>query len=194
MPASRKVPPFATLVVVLAAATMIALGIWQLGRRDEKEALLRRYEAVANDPSPVAWPRDTASVADSLYRRSAFDCVSVLSRETVSGTARNGAKGWAHRVRCRLPGGGEGQVALGWSRDLAKPEWVGGRVIGVIGPGPILYADPPLGGLEPLARPDPREIPNNHLAYAGQWFFFAVSALVIYALALRRRARERRAA
>jgi surfeit locus 1 family protein len=30
-------------------------------------------------------------------------------------------------------------------------------------------------------------IPNNSFAYAIQWFLFAATALVIYALALRRR-------
>jgi surfeit locus 1 family protein len=38
-----------------------------------------------------------------------------------------------------------------------------------------------------LARPDPRDIPNNHLAYAVQWFLFATVAAVIYALALAKR-------
>ena len=51
----------------------------------------------------------------------------------------------------------------------------------------------PLAGLEPLAAPDPRDLPNNHLAYAGQWFFFALTALVIYILALRRRSTRARA-
>ncbi len=42
-----------------------------------------------------------------------------------------------------------------------------------------------------MAPPDPNDLPNNHLAYAGQWFFFALTALVIYWLALRRRWREK---
>jgi surfeit locus 1 family protein len=50
-------------------------------------------------------------------------------------------------------------------------------------------ADPPVGGLAANAAPDPADLPNNHLAYAGQWFFFALTALVIYVLALRRRRR-----
>jgi surfeit locus 1 family protein len=80
-------------------------------------------------------------------------------------------------------------VDLGFSRDLAAPAWTGGEVTGVIAPGPRLVADPPLAGLEAMTRPDPGELPNNHLAYAGQWFFFALTALVIYVLALRRRRR-----
>ncbi len=33
-------------------------------------------------------------------------------------------------------------------------------------------------------------MPNNHLSYAVQWFSFAATALIIYALALRRRRRD----
>ena len=50
-----------------------------------------------------------------------------------------------------------------------------------------IVADPPLAGLIANARPDPRDIPNNHWSYAIQWFAFAATALIIYALALRRR-------
>jgi len=32
-------------------------------------------------------------------------------------------------------------------------------------------------------------VPNNHLAYAVQWFLFALVAGVIYVIALRRRLR-----
>ncbi|MBM3928735.1 MAG: SURF1 family protein, partial [Sphingomonadales bacterium] len=35
--------------------------------------------------------------------------------------------------------------------------------------------------------PDLSAVPNNHLAYAVQWFLFAVVAAIIYAMALRRR-------
>ena len=42
-------------------------------------------------------------------------------------------------------------------------------------------------GLDQLAPPDPRDMPNNHLSYAVQWFLFALTALVIYFLALRKK-------
>jgi surfeit locus 1 family protein len=67
-------------------------------------------------------------------------------------------------------------------------------VTGEIAPGGTfggtLYAAQPPAGLQPLAPPDPSDVPNNHLSYAVQWFFFALSALVIYVLALRKRWRE----
>jgi surfeit locus 1 family protein len=53
-----------------------------------------------------------------------------------------------------------------------------------------VVADPPLGGLVANAQPDPRSLPNNHLSYAVQWFLFAITALVIYGLALWRRGKS----
>ena len=41
--------------------------------------------------------------------------------------------------------------------------------------------------MSPAPVPDPTLLPNNHLAYAGQWFFFALTALVIYVMVLRKR-------
>ncbi len=51
----------------------------------------------------------------------------------------------------------------------------------------MLVADTPAPGLKPNTPPDLDAVPNNHLAYAGQWFFFAAVAGIIYTLALRRR-------
>jgi surfeit locus 1 family protein len=69
-------------------------------------------------------------------------------------------------------------------------DWDGGDLEGVLAPlgdNFKLIAAVPQAGLEAVARPDPNDLPNNHLAYAGQWFFFALTALVIYILALRKR-------
>jgi surfeit locus 1 family protein len=183
----RELPVFSTIIVLAAVATMIALGFWQLGRLDEKEAQLAFYTAAQNDRSEVAYPRDEASLQAALYRRSSLDCAQVSAVRSVSGTSDNGRSGWAHKASCILPDGSSGEVALGWSRDPQAPEYAGGKVTGIIAPGGRIVADPPLAGLEPLAKPDPADIPNNHLAYAGQWFFFALTALVIYFLAVRRR-------
>jgi cytochrome oxidase assembly protein ShyY1 len=53
---------------------------------------------------------------------------------------------------------------------------------------PMLVSNTPAPGLEASAPPSPDEVPNNHLAYAVQWFLFAGVAALIYGLALRRRA------
>lgn len=183
----RGLPLFATIVVLAAAATMVALGFWQLGRLQEKEAQLAIYAAAQNDTGEVAYPRDGAALEAALYRRSSFDCAQVTDILSVSGSSANGRSGWAHKAICTLPDGSRGEVALGWSRDPAAPEYTGGKVAGIVAPGGRIVAEPPLAGLEQLARPDPADIPNNHLAYAGQWFFFAITALVIFFLAVRRR-------
>lgn len=177
----RRVPVFSTLIVAAAIAVMIALGVWQIGRMHEKEALLERYRAARTMPAEAPFG------PDSLYRRSRLDCPRPTAASTMAGLNRNGESGQAHVVRCSLAGGGEALVVLGWSRDVAAREWRGGEVVGWVAPGPRLVADPPLAGLEANAVPDPSSIPNNHWSYAVQWFLFAGVALVIYALAVRKR-------
>ena len=96
---------------------------------------------------------------------------------------------------------------MGVTRDpKTRPSWLGGPVTGVITTEPshtsllsrmggkeaalrpMLVSNTPAPGLEASAPPSPDEVPNNHLAYAVQWFLFAGVAALIYGLALRRRA------
>ena len=183
---TRRIPIVSTIIVLAAVATMIGLGVWQLGRKAEKEVLIERYEAAAGASETVAFPV-AGDGADVWFRHSAVECLGAPVVEPVAGTAANGQKGWVHRATCKTSDGAAVTVDLGYSRDLAKPAWQGGEVTGVIAPGPRLVADPAVAGLQPMAKPDPGDLPNNHLAYAVQWFFFAITALVIYVLALRRR-------
>jgi len=186
---TRRIPILPTIIVIAAVLTMIGLGIWQLGRLGEKEALITRYQAAASNAAEVPFSVDDKA-ENSWFRRSRVTCGRVLSITTVSGTAASGQKGLAVRATC-TQGAFDVPVTidLGFTRELVTPQWDGGEVTGVIAPGPRLVADPAAAGLQPLARPDPGSLPNNHLAYAGQWFFFALTALVIYVLALRRRGR-----
>ncbi|MDE2597664.1 MAG: SURF1 family protein [Sphingomonadales bacterium] len=183
----RRIPILPTLIVLIAAGIMIRLGFWQLDRLHQKEALLARYAAAESMSSEVAWPRDAAAAGNALYRRSRVTCESVSGISARAGENRAGDGGMAHVATCLLAGGGEAKVVLGWSRSPVSPDWRGGEVSGTVAPGPRLVADPPLAGLEANARPDPANIPNNHLSYAVQWFLFALTALTIYALALRKR-------
>ena len=185
-------PLWPTLLVGAAVLTMIGLGIWQLGRAEEKTALIARYRAAAGRP-PVAWPALPPADDSLLYRRAAGFCTEVTGWRAVAGRNRRGESGWSHVAGCRT-GGFEGpgmQVEIGWSRGHRPPAWRGGEVAGVIAPDRRhrirLVADTPAPGLEPSARPNPEALPNNHLMYAFQWFFFAAAAAAIYALALRRR-------
>lgn len=183
----RQLPLLPTILVVAAAATMVWLGFWQLGRADEKAALLAKYETAGDQSADFPYSGTGEGV---WFRRASVDCSEIVSRDPVAGTAANGAKGWAMRVNCNA-GNGEVMVDLGFTRDLDSFAWEGGLVEGIIAPGPRLVADPPEGGLYPLAKPNPADLPNNHLAYAGQWFFFALTALVIYFLAIRSRLTKR---
>jgi surfeit locus 1 family protein len=185
-------PLIPTIVVALAVATMLALGVWQLQRKAEKEAVLAQYAAAANQPA-IAWP--TVPLPDELplFRKSSLMCVKVQSWESVSGKNAAGKAGFAHVAHCQT-GGAEGpgaKVALGWTARPESPTWSGGAVSGVIAPDNVslirLVARDAPEGLEQLAPPSTESIPNNHLLYAIQWFFFAAAAAVIYILALRRR-------
>jgi surfeit locus 1 family protein len=168
---------------------MIRLGFWQLDRLHQKEALLVRYASAAVSPAPVRWPRSPSETEAALYRRGSVACASIRSASWKSGVNASGEAGLARYVECRTPEGAAATVVLGWARQPTSPEWRGGEVRGIIAPGPRLVADPPLAGLQANARPDPATIPNNHLSYAVQWFLFALTALVIYAIALWRRLR-----
>ena len=69
----------------------------------------------------------------------------------------------------------------------------GGFALGGIDQHPVFAighnSKPHAGGMKQLASPDPRDIPNNHFAYAIQWFLFAGVAAAIYAIALWKRMR-----
>jgi surfeit locus 1 family protein len=186
---TRRIPILSTIVVIAAVLTMIGLGFWQLGRKSEKEALIAQYEAALQDGTPVPWP-EPADYQRDLFRRSTIDCLAVRGIDPISGKSASGRSGWVHIARCSHSGRGVADVTIGWSRSPKAPQWGGGPVTGRIasyGDTVRLVADAPQAGLEPLAAPDPGDLPNNHLAYAVQWFFFALTALVIYVLALKRR-------
>lgn len=184
----RRFPILATLLVLIAVGAMIALGFWQIGRLHEKEALLAHYADARGQGEEVDWPRDAKGQAGLLYRHARLDCVTVTGRSSIAGRNAKGESGAAQTADCTLEDGTKALVVLGWSRlPMAAGGWNGGQVHGVIAPGPRLVASPPLAGLDANAVPDPAEIPNNHFAYAVQWFVFAATALVIYGLAVRRR-------
>lgn len=187
----RRIPIFSTLVVLGAVAVMIALGLWQLERRDWKEALIKRQAAAVLLSSEASWPAAAKDVDATMFRRATLNCLSAGPSAPMAGHNAEGETGWAQVVECALADGGQAPVVLGWSRDPQPRSWAGGEVRGIIAPGvnnaPRLVADPPLAGLAANARPDPATIPNNHFSYAMQWFFFAGVALMIYALAVRKR-------
>jgi cytochrome oxidase assembly protein ShyY1 len=114
-----------------------------------------------------------------------------------AGTNRAGESGFAQIVDCVTGAEGPGMsVELGWSKNPnAAVNWRGGLVSGIIAPDRntrmrlVAATAPP--GLEPSAPPSIEQIPNNHRAYAVQWFLFALIAAVIYFLAVRKRLRDK---
>ena|SRR5687768_10427002 len=189
---TRKWPLIPTLVVAAAILTMIGLGIWQLQRKAEKQALLTRYEAARAMP-PITFP--TVPIGDDLplFRRATGHCIEVESVRSQAGQNRSGETGHVHIANCSTGAEGPGMaVELGWSKDPnAGRGWDGGEVSGVIAPDKLmrmrLVSSTGLAGLDASAPPSPASIPNNHLLYAIQWFLFAGIAGLIYFLALRKR-------
>jgi surfeit locus 1 family protein len=205
----KRIPIVATVIVGVAVAAMIALGVWQLQRRGEKAALVARYAANLNLP-PMAYPELAPVEPEAMFRKSQVTCLRVAHWRSEAGRSAQGRSGYRHIADCITGAEGPGAlVDLGVSSDPAQQVvWTGGTVDGVITTEPnhasligrlftrepalrpMLVAASPAPGLSASAPPDPGEVPNNHLAYAVQWFVFAGAALLIYALALRRR-RER---
>ncbi|NVE94519.1 SURF1 family cytochrome oxidase biogenesis protein [Altererythrobacter lutimaris] len=189
----RQLPVIPTIVVVAAAAIMVALGVWQLGRADEKAALIAEYSAIdAEQPATRISASSTSTwQIDLRFQQVSLDCSRIDGIRSAAGTSDRGAKGWAIIAKCTLSNLDPVEVKLGWARDPNPPEWIGGEITGVVDQNGRIVADPSLAGLQPLAKPDPGDLPNNHLAYAGQWFFFALTALVIYWFAIQSRLKAR---
>jgi len=192
----RRLPILPTVIVLLAVAVMLRLGFWQLDRRTEKETLLARYAVSQTMSAEVSWDGDQTSGQALLFRRARVTCTRMTAMEPMAGRNVADETGWAQQRLCITAAGAQLTVVIGWARqpDAAKgavAAAAGGTLTGWVAPGADhavrLIADPPLVGLQANAAPDPASVPNNHLAYAVQWFLFAGVALVIYALAVRKR-------
>ena len=190
---------------------MLALGIWQLDRKTQKEALLAQL-ATNFDRPVMAFPRYPVG-DEHLFRRATANCLEVIGWRKQGGRSAKGMIGTRQIAECRT--GAEGAVLLvdmGVAQDpKTQPTYKGGQVSGTITHAPdarpliatifdttpkslMLVSDVPAPGLEVTARPALSSVPNNHLAYAVQWFLFALVAAVIYLLALRLKQRKDAAA
>jgi cytochrome oxidase assembly protein ShyY1 len=189
----RRLPLIPTIIVLAAVAVMIGLGVWQLQRAKWKEDLLARYSEAQKLP-PIAWP--TTPLRDAqlpLFRYATGVCLRPVARRAQAGENRAGEPGYVQIIDCATGAEGPGMtIELGWSKDPnARINWRGGPVSGIIAPDRRsrmrLVADGAPPGLQPSALPSLSSIPNNHRFYALQWFSFALIALIIYALAVRKR-------
>ncbi|WP_150290075.1 SURF1 family protein [Sphingobium estronivorans] len=202
----RRLPLLPTLIVAAAVLVMIGLGVWQLQRRAEKEAMLALVAANPARPA-VAFPAFPPVPSDLLFRRSSVHCLHVIHWHSEAGRAADGSTGYRYIAECATGAEGPGVlVAAGVAaRPDATPQWRGGQIRGWIGEEPdhrslfsriggkslplrpMLIAGEAVPGLKPLAPPTVADVPNNHLAYAVQWFIFAAIAVIIYLLAAFRR-------
>ncbi len=202
----RKLPVIPTIIVAIAIAAMIGLGIWQLGRARQKEAALAVYSANLSLP-PTAYPGHLPTDDAYLFRRLSAYCLRVVNWQVIGGRSAAGQPGWRHIAACTTGAEGPGiivDVGVSTTPD-AKVAWTGGPVRGratyepdsspwlahVAGKGVplrlMIVAETPAPGLAATAQPDPSSVPNNHRSYMVQWFIFAGVAAIIYALALRKR-------
>ena len=188
----KRLPIIPTILVAAAVSTMIGLGLWQASRAQWKNALLARYEAARTMPA-IGWPTMPIKDPLPLFRKASGTCLRVAGYRTRPGQNLSGEPGFLIIADCVTGAEGPGMaVEMGWSKNPAAGRgWGGGSVSGVVAPDRDqrmrLVVDKPLQGLAGSAPPSPESIPNNHLSYAFQWFFFAITALVIYGIAVRKR-------
>jgi cytochrome oxidase assembly protein ShyY1 len=196
----RRLPVLPTIVVAGAVAVMIALGAWQLQRAAWKERLLAEYAGAGALPAVDLDPLldGNRPLPPLSFRRALITCAaSDVAPEIRTGRSAADVPGQVYLVACR-PGAaglaGRIRINAGWAErpDAVRRLSLGGIVAGRLGlveaEGPVTLtaatAAPPLAPSQPTSVDN---IPNNHLLYALQWFFFALAAAVIYVLALRKR-------
>jgi surfeit locus 1 family protein len=196
----KRLPLLPTVIVAVAVATMIGLGIWQLRRAAWKEALLAEYSHATTLPAVDLDPllANGRPLPPLSFRRALVTCAARDAQvEARAGRSAADVSGQAFYIPCRpgAPGlAGRLRINAGWAarpdavRRLSLTGIVAGRLSLVEADGPITLtaaaAPPPLA---PSRPPGLENIPNNHLLYALQWFFFAAAAAAIYVLALRKR-------
>ena len=206
----RRLPLLPTFMVLIAVAIMVGLGAWQLQRRGEKEAAIAMLRANPTRPA-VMFPRFGPVPPELMFRQSSVHCLRVVGWRQEAGRSADGTSGFRHIAECATGAEGPGAlVNIGIADRIdVKPSWTGGQVMGWISEEPdhrsvlariggkpvplrpMLIARAPAPGLRAAAPPQAADVPNNHLAYAVQWFLFAGVALIIYLLAVRRRWRDR---
>ncbi|MVZ98276.1 SURF1 family protein [Sphingorhabdus sp. IMCC26285] len=204
-----KWPLIPTILVSLAVATMVGLGIWQLQRKGMNEILLRQVSANISKPA-IAYPQLGPVDASSLHRKSLVTCLRVVRWVEDSGSDNMGNTGTRYLAECATGAEGPGALIVAGisNRPNEKVDWNGGLVEGVITTEPdrqsmiaklfgskvilrpMLVSKTGLGGLRTPEPPSLSKIRSkiaNNGSYAVQWFLFAAAAAIIYGLALRKK-------
>lgn len=206
-----RLPIGATLLTLVMVPVLIALGMWQLDRREWKHALIAQLSQAEHLP-PVA-PREffdaLAGTKSVQFRRATVDCRPgrVSPYDLKGGTSADGEGGYLVLVACRDPArryasGPDLVVVAGWTLrpDAIKTIELDTSFDGTIIEHPygtaagrpqfMLIPKTAVAPLVPSRTPVPDDLPDSHLSYALQWFAFAVTLVVIYAIYVRRWRRD----
>ncbi len=205
----KRWPIIPTLLVALAVATMIGLGVWQLQRKGENALLLKQVSANISKPA-IAYPELGPVDVKALHRKSSVTCLRVSRWIEDSGSDNTGKTGTRYLAECVTGAEGPGALVVAGisGRPNQKVNWTGGQVVGIITIEPdrqsmiaklfgqrvvlrpMLVSREGLGGLRTAEPPSLSKIRSkiaNNGSYAIQWFLFAAAAAIIYVLALRKK-------
>ena len=180
----RGLPIGPTLLVAGALPLLVSLGVWQLHRLRWKEALLVR---LAEAPKLPALDHPDLSAPGRDFRRATVECRPSGLPLVRAGRSLRGEIGYSYILPCA---GGRLSLDAGWAPGPdAKPFALAAAYPGLLrehdGPRYTLIAARALPPLTPSAPPSVEEVPNSHLSYAIQWFFFAAVLGAIYGLYVR---------
>lgn len=197
----RRLPLLPTAIVAFAVPALGMLGVWQLQRAEWKEALLERLAANAQAPA-IDKPADLMSRREELsFRRVRTICREIRPWPPSAARSVDGRAGYRQQIWCHEGLGEPLLVSIGVA---ANPALKVMPASGAMFTGPlvprngrppedppfVLIADTPVAPLVAEAPPTLAGVPNNHRAYAAQWFLFAGILMVIYGLWLRQRPRK----
>ena len=196
-----RLPLLPTAIVALAVPALVMLGVWQLQRAEWKEGLLERLAANAQAPA-IARPADLMTRRDELsFRRVRTICREIRPWPPSAARSVDGRAGYRQQIWCREGQGEPLLVSIGVAANPALKVMpvagsvFTGRLVPRSGRSPddppfVLIAEAPVAPLAAEAPPTLAGIPNNHRAYAVQWFLFAGILMVIYGLWLRQRPKK----
>jgi surfeit locus 1 family protein len=200
-----RLPVIPTIITAAGILILCGLGRWQLDRREWKADLIARAEAASSLP-PVTPAEFRAAMAGDIsvqYRSAAIGCHAGPRKpyDLRPGSSYTGTSGYFVVVSCRPNDLPPDIVAVaGWTRrvdaqDLTLEldhELTGVVIENPYGKAPdrprfMLIPDAAIAPLARPAQPQASELPDNHLAYALQWFGLAVALAAVYGVWLRRR-------
>ncbi|WP_372918449.1 SURF1 family protein [Sandarakinorhabdus sp.] len=201
----RRIPFIPTVITAAGILILCALGRWQLERREWKHDLITRLAAAPNLPAvtPEEFRAGMMGDVSLQYRRASIDCRAGPKKpyDLRPGSSARGTSGFYVVVSCRPNNRPPDIVAVaGWTKRADAKNLtlnLDHQMSGVLIESPYgkqpnrpRYMLIPNEAIAPLGRPgQPRaaDLPDNHLAYAGQWFGLAGALAAIYGLWLRRR-------